>query len=308
MSNSTTWLPSIIALPFLDGYTLRRNMRLHRHPVHVTRRAYPPSFMLVTVMLPWIRVFYLTVKRNLFRFFLSRKPHRSNPSAMARAESHQTTQVVFVPDFTRPNEGQFDDVDNMTDTYTTLDDGTMVRNQAMDPEHGIYLEDMELVDPEAGIPRTIYVSFFTLTKLVVQALAFPFIANLAGSLLAVGAKRSWWLKAALGIPFFVAPATDFGFWKRLFTVPEREAWLLQLPFFEQSALPSFTGTLPDELDPVWYRNLIGGGVYIILKDCLVLMYRYLRKSQRASVHVKDLPFSDGVARELSESRAMRVEP
>lgn len=184
----------------------------------------------------------------------------------------------------------------------------MVRNQAMDPEHGIYLEDMELVDPEAGIPRTIYVSFFTLTKLVVQALAFPFIANLAGSLLAVGAKRSWWLKAALGIPFFVAPATDFGFWKRLFTVPEREAWLLQLPFFEQSALPSFTGTLPDELDPVWYRNLIGGGVYIILKDCLVLMYRYLRKSQRASVHVKDLPFSDGVARELSESRAMRVEP
>lgn len=58
----------------------------------------------------------------------------------------------------------------------------------------------------------------------------------------------------------------------------------------------------DDMDPVWFRNLLGGGMYIVVKDMFVLLYRYLRKQQRQQLRIKDLPFSEGVARELSKAQ------
>lgn len=58
------------------------------------------------------------------------------------------------------------------------------------------------------------------------------------------------------------------------------------------------GVIYDNLDPMWFRNAIGGCVYLVIKDALVLWYRCLRQWQRRRARIRDLPFSEGVAREL----------
>ncbi|PKI85338.1 hypothetical protein MVES_000229 [Malassezia vespertilionis] len=195
-------------------------------------------------------------------------------------------------------DGAFGTLDTL-DTYETLDDGSRVPLIGSG-DQGVYLDELEYgTFDDVDMPRTIYVTYYSLAKLVVQALGFPFIASFAGSILGRFARYSQALRQILGI----APGI----------IPERgcESWInvlwpsVQSTHAVEQYLVDNGAAVYDDLDPIWFRNAIGGGLYIVIKDALVLLYRYLRKQRRGQLHIKDLPFSDGVARELMQNAEPR---
>lgn len=189
---------------------------------------------------------------------------------------------------------------NDDDTYETLDDGTMLLHQDAGQERAVELDDLEEQMFETGhIPPMIYVTYFNVSKLLVQALGFPVVANLSGSLLCTLSRYSRTLFRVLGIAPGVEPVSDVANWAKALAPPVQGTSRLEDSTYTSASQDLFF----DYMDPMWYRNLLGGGLYIVVKDALVLLYRYFQKQQRQQLRIKDMPFSEGIARELQDTEA-----
>ncbi|WFD04918.1 hypothetical protein MVES1_000243 [Malassezia vespertilionis] len=229
------------------------------------------------------------------------RAHNAKQNAGVALDTEGVPRMIIVGEDNQGAElvdGAFGTLDTL-DTYETLDDGSRVPLIGSG-DQGVYLDELEYgTFDDVDMPRTIYVTYYSLAKLVVQALGFPFIASFAGSILGRFARYSQALRQILGI----APGI----------IPERgcESWInvlwpsVQSTHAVEQYLVDNGAAVYDDLDPIWFRNAIGGGLYIVIKDALVLLYRYLRKQRRGQLHIKDLPFSDGVARELMQNAEPR---
>ncbi|WFD27587.1 hypothetical protein MNAN1_002587 [Malassezia nana] len=217
---------------------------------------------------------------------------------LTQLDNGNTRMIVMRND---GGEGEFVETRGDTaDTYETLDDGTLLLHQDIGQEQGVELDDLEEQVFETGsIPPTIYVTYYNISKLLVQALGFPLVVSLSGSLLSTLSKYSGTLSRALGIAPGVEPVSDIAYWAKALASSGQETGR----FDDTNWTASPHDLLFDQLDPIWYRNLLGGGLYIIVKDALVLLYRYLHKWQRQQLRIKDMPFSEGVARELNQNEA-----
>lgn len=293
-ANLTTWLPTLAFMPLTD--TLNPGLvRFRTTPRMFASRGYPPDLMMTALALPWLRIMYLACKRFVYRQLLLPR----HPRPVTRA--NRGSRMVLMGD--QPSFGMLLDSQGASmDTYETLDDGTLahtgLRNDQDDDQ--VLLEDLDLyVMEHQRVPVNIFVTIEGLSKLFVQALGFPLVAHVAGGLLAGLAHYSDVIRRWLGIARGVVPENDLANWFKLL----RSGWMdpgprrLSAAWRDQEA--SF---MLDDLDPVWFRNLLGGGIYIVVKDMFVLLYRYLRKQQRQQLRIKDLPFSEGVARELSKTQ------
>ena len=231
--------------------------------------------------IPWIRVAYFTLKRLIFRAVL--QPPRPPPASRDNDVYLDNTQSG-VPH------------DRQVDTYETLDDGSVVFDD--NDDHGVLIEELQehLLDEDAGIPATIYLSYSGVARFLLGGLVLPFAANAVGSTLGFASRFIPLLAKALGVH-------GTRIWQSSYLPPSQShvdigvspglaistSWSADLP------------SLYDDLDPVWYRNAIGGGIYILLKDTFTLIYRYMQMRTRRSTRIKDLPFSDGVASELIQN-------
>ena len=250
--------------------------------------------MLTALLLPWLRVAYLSLKRFVYQRVLAQ------PGRSVRAQrGNNAMRNPHAADGPEPVA----DTDEEYDTYETLEDGTLMLHEEGIDEHGVLLEDLEQ-EIYASPPRpiTVYVTVYSLSKLIVQALYFPFVVNLAGGLLGRLAMYSTRLRAFLGIAPDVVPTVDLEEWiAALRHRHSTEAFFRQVQARKRAADAMWTedfGVIYDNLDPMWFRNAIGGCVYLVIKDAFVLWYRCLRQWQRRRARIRDLPFSEGVAREL----------
>ena len=110
------------------------------------------------------------------------------------------------------------------DTYETLDDGTLVgtglANDRDDDQ--VLLEDLDLyVMEHQRVPVNIFVTVESLSKLFVQALGFPLVANVAGGFLAGLARYSDVIRRWLGIAPGVVPENDLANWLKIL----RTGWM-----------------------------------------------------------------------------------
>lgn len=296
LANFSTWLPTLLAMPVTQSLASGNDLLMYRYsPRILLSRHYPPNPLVITLFLPWLRVMYLSFKRQLYRYVLlkDRRSRRTN-------QQRQTDNTRMIIMGNQGGEGQIVGArEDHDDTYETLDDGTLLLHQDTNREQGVELDDLEEQLFETGsIPSTIYVTYFNVSKLLVQALGFPFVANLSGNLLCSLSKYSRTLSRILGIAPGVEPTNDIANWVRALVPPTEATRRL-----DKSWTSTSQDVLLDYLDPMWYRNMLGGGLYIIVKDALVLLYRYLQKQQRQQLRIKDMPFSEGVARELHSETA-----
>ena len=310
LANFSAWLPTLVALPISSApMPTRRALMMYKYSAQAMfPRSYPPSPVLTTLLLPWLRVLYIAVKRRVYRHVLSlptsRQRHISAEDTQRRMHGRPPpTRMVIVGDGTAGGH-LVDRVDPQDDTYETLEDGTLAPHGNWQAEQALSLDELEYrVFDETELPETIYVSFYSLSKLVVQSLAFPFISSIMGSILGSAAKYNSNLRGILGIAPGITPQPGCESWISLLWLDRREQ--NNTPSVANGAEPLWVedmSAIYDDLDPVWYRNALGGALYIIIKDSLVLLYRYLRHKQRGRQRIKDLPFSEGVARELLASR------
>lgn len=302
-ANFSTWLPTLAFMPLTNTLMPFSSQPVFlRHPSRfLTSRNYPPDPFLTGLVLPWLRVVYLLCKRFAYRLLLNRNaPRRRLARSAAEAnfsEIYSGRRMVLMNE--QGNTGELIDgtQNGHVDTYETLDDGTLVG--ALHADEEVLLEDLDMyVMDEQRQPSSVIVTVDSISKLLVQSLGFPLITNLAGGLLAGLSYNSSLVGRGLGIAPGIKPEIGVVYWLKLLQRGWREP--RELLFSNKNLMQD--APIFDELDPVWYRNLLGGCLYIIIKDALVLWYQYLRMRQRQQLRIKDQPFTESIARELSATQ------
>lgn len=325
--SAMTWLPTLVAFP-LTSLPLATASAAHGRLFNrylessiTSVRSYPPGPALTALLVPWIRVFYLAIKRKVYRSVLSPFYGGRTGSSSPRNNSNgrrNRRRVVIVGE---------------PDSYLVDGDASLGAEPMPDGTGPAFLQlrannDGRPNTDTAGVEdpvQTVYVSHHSLGRLCLGALTLPFVANLMGRLLARLARYSPFLARFLGIThvqpsssilssFYTTKATPSPT-KSSSATPSPIASLFRghLPLFDGSYSGStenaeatknrpFSERLTmlgyaqryDDLDPVWFRNAVGAGLYILVKDAGSLLYRYLRLSQRGRTSIKDLPFQAGL--------------
>ena len=321
--SAMTWIPTLVAfpitsLPMLSATAAHgRLMDTYVKSSIFNARAYPPGPALTALLVPWIRAFYLALKRRVYRAVLS--PFyggRRSTSTRTTDGRGNRRRVIIVGE---------------SDSYLVDGDAALGAEGTGDGTNGGTMElrwdpPQNAAENDEG-RQVVYVSHRSFGRLCLGALYLPVIANLMGRLLARLARFSPLLARFLGIKsvspastslfssFYTTKATPTSTSKASQS-PSPIAALFrgQLPVVDDAsqeakvtraaagAEESFANRLTllgyspryDDLDPVWFRNAVGAGLYIVLKDASCLLYRYLRLSQRRKTSVKDLPFQAGL--------------
>lgn len=156
--------------------------------------------------------------------------------------------------------------------------------------------------------QTIYVTPQSVGRLCLGALSTPLIANIMGKLLAKLAGWIFWLRRLLGMQ--IKPAVkSFGLSMAAFDHPSSSRSPLARLLSSGSTHLEDTVeeermlfTTYDDLDPVWFRNALGAGLFIVAKDALQLSFRYLRLNHARQgsrrTKIMDRPFEGTMVDEL----------
>ncbi|KAN0065361.1 hypothetical protein ACQY0O_001197 [Thecaphora frezii] len=310
---ATTWIPTVLAYslnPFpaltthwlIGGFTDRSAD---------TKRRYPPGPALLALLLPWIRHAYLALRRRTFRAVLApylRRRHGGNRPATGNATGRRRYRVVIgdAADAEVPRAMTLQDALHNDDDEGDDRDDAANNNNNDDGNNGVDEVDV------GGATRTIVITTRSLGRMCLDALSLPLIANGMGKLLATLARRSRWLARMLGMEPFLRRSdkgvgagvgsmlSSFYTTTSAATASEAASPLTGL-FGGELVRDEWQAMLPsrfDDLDPVWFRNAVGAGIYIVAKDALKLLHVYLKLRQRGKTRVADLPFRPGLVESL----------
>ncbi|GBE87176.1 hypothetical protein BKA93DRAFT_486963 [Sparassis latifolia] len=162
--------------------------------------------------------------------------------------------------------------------------------------------DLEADDPAAAAERTMRITNASLGRFVGGALMLPAISNYMGSILFRLSKYSHTLRRILAIrpsPSGRATAAPLGGWV------SAQPWD-NLNYVKQFGLGArmalnlvCAGTRTwAESDPVWWRNSVGLGIFIVAKDYITLLHLWLAKRELETRRVKSRSFAGVDIREL----------
>ncbi|TCD67138.1 hypothetical protein EIP91_000478 [Steccherinum ochraceum] len=165
---------------------------------------------------------------------------------------------------------------------------------AAPPPEGEEQQDGQGGDPAAVAEQTIRVTSGSLGRFVGGALLIPAISNFMGTLLFRLSKYSTLLRRFLAIrPARASPPADYF-----------AAWFDKHPIGQVNPIKQmglglrmvmnviFGGTkVFAESDPVWWRNYVGLGMFVLGKDCLTLLHLYLTKREIETRRIKSRTFA-----------------
>jgi hypothetical protein len=308
------WLPTVVAFPITHVPFASATLSW-THPYAPTwtwgqprgyikpARIFPPGPALTILLVPWIRVLYLSMKRSITRRVLSpfvRKNSATSEHGSQRRRSGTRRRVIVVGQENHLVDAGLDDVGvDAQGQFREVPPGADAVEDESPIEAG---NDRNGADEdERGYQQTIYVTPQSLGRLCLGALSTPLIANLMGKLLARLAGWSYWLRRLLGMQLLKGTTKSFG----LPTSSGRSTSPLANLFASGSASLDLDESLYstyDDLDPVWFRNALGAGLFIVVKDALQLSFRYLRlnhaKQGSKRTKIADRPFEGSMVEGL----------
>jgi len=146
----------------------------------------------------------------------------------------------------------------------------------------------------------IHVTGSSLGRLIGGALIVPTISSLMGSLLFRLSHSSPLLRRFLAVrPSMMDIPPPLGTWSY------KDNWTKLSPIRQigVAARLVFTVALRGtrtwaECDPVWWRNSLGLGIFVVAKDCIQLLHLWYAKRELATRRVKNKSFDDIDIREL----------
>ncbi|KAJ8469153.1 hypothetical protein ONZ51_g9184 [Trametes cubensis] len=172
------------------------------------------------------------------------------------------------------------------------------RRGAGDAQEG---ED-EPEDPAAAAERTLHVSTSSLGRFIGGALLVPTISKYMGALLYRLSRHSTLLRALLAIRDRPATPAPSPMRFNLFQMPPNgpASTFSQAGRVLATGFNILCGGTPtwNALDPVWWRNAVGLGIFVFTKDCIRLLHLWLTKRELQSRRVKSRPFAGVDIQEL----------
>ncbi|KAH9920890.1 uncharacterized protein BXZ73DRAFT_52026 [Epithele typhae] len=156
-------------------------------------------------------------------------------------------------------------------------------------------DDNDAADAAA---RALRVTNSSIGRFVGGALLLPVVAGRMGALLLRLSRRSAWLRAflAVGVRAAAPPARV-----QLFpSAPGAAPTMAQLSMGLAAGLHVMAGGTPtwNSCEPVWWRNTVGLGLFVVAKDCVRLFHLWLTKREMESRRIKNRNFTGVDIREL----------
>ncbi|BGP19807.1 hypothetical protein JCM10213_003116 [Rhodosporidiobolus nylandii] len=261
---------------------------------------FPPSPTLTVCLLPWLRLFYLRTRAQVFAKVLGRKKkYRGLAGVFEEAAEDEVafaspSRAAGAGAAAEEPEGQQRELVELVATIEVEVEETEV--PAAPPNPATAAAPATAQDP-AALPTSarLRVGLGRLTSLVLGALLFPALSSLAGSALfwlatrRSGAKPFVLLRRALGVGAFVAASRGgsgagggggAAGWLRGFLAP-------------YSGLGGALSAGGKVVDPVWVRNTLGAGIVLLARDAVELTMGVLEQRRRASRRVVERPFVPG---------------
>lgn len=189
-----------------------------------------PTSASTVILIPWVRLLYNACRRRIFRYCLQDRPSSSPPAGVLRITRQNIEDLPQEPQQPGPAQAA----------------------QGQGPIQG------------QQINAALTLSVHVLSRLVVGALLFPFIAAASGSLLLYIARRTGWkkLRSCLGLEsdmlWRAALEMDSG--------PSASTWT-RWAGLGASKLKSSQNSVRD---PIWYRNALGGALFVLIKDTILV--------------------------------------
>ncbi|TFK36527.1 hypothetical protein BDQ12DRAFT_243456 [Crucibulum laeve] len=258
-------------------------------------RSWPPSpVMFGLFVFPVVRIFYRHAFNRLYFWALGTQP-----------AVPQTGRMGF-----QLNEGPFvirirANVQDGAGAPAGVDDVQNGQEAAPPAQVVAEARAAENQDPNAAAvaaaEHLIEVNAASLGRRIGGALLIPAISNLMGTLLFHLSKRSSLLRMFLGVrnrPMgsSLVDTLPFSYKREM----ENANFLKQFSLGLKLATSALWGNsrVWAEQDPVWWRNSIGLGLFVVAKDCIQLLHLYLAKRELESRHVKNRDFAGVDIREL----------
>lgn len=225
---------------------------------------FPPTPALTICIIPWIRAAYLALRRRIFRTILGqRRPSPLASPATPQAVNDQGNgHAAGVPQL--PGEADF------------------VRNQQRMAQVGAAVEGVEAIFNDqigGGNERRIVVTVSSGIRILAESLVFPWAAAGMGSLLLWLAKRQTasgrWLAKLLGVGVAASAAVNNG--SNLLGMANR-----------------FMPPVREYIDPVWWRNALGGALLVLGKDIWSLTRQIMERKRADSRRIENQPFREGL--------------
>lgn len=223
--------------------------------------SYPPSPALTLCIIPWIRAAYMALRRRIFRTILGQsRPTPLATPATPQGLGHENGQAPVAPQL--PGEADF------------------ARNQQRNANGLGAVEGVEaMLNEHVGNERRIVVTVSSGARILAGALVFPWAAAGMGSLLLWLAKRQTasgkWLAKILGVGIAAQAAASNG--SNILGIANR-----------------FMPPVREYIDPIWWRNAIGGALLILGKDAWSLTRQVMERKRADSRRIENQPFREGL--------------
>ncbi|KAH9893983.1 hypothetical protein C8Q73DRAFT_759979 [Cubamyces lactineus] len=257
---------------------------------------WPPTPLMALILFPMIRTFYRRAFDTLTRWVMG---STTDPDAYVRGRVRRIVWAL------NGDEGPIRvrvgaNIERAGGEEAVQGQGAnaaAAQNAARRGEEG---ED-EPEDPAAAAERTLHVSTASLGRFIGGALLVPTISKHMGALLYRLSQHSTLLRAFLAIrdrPAAPAPSPmRFNLFQPL---SNGQGTLGQVGRGLAAGFNILCGGTPtwNTLDPVWWRNAVGLGIFVFTKDCIRLLHLWLTKRELQSRRVKSRPFTGVDIREL----------
>ncbi|KAH9852886.1 hypothetical protein C2E23DRAFT_885258 [Lenzites betulinus] len=288
-SPSTTPAPLLPSLPSLWG--LARGGRPNE-PGFAPALNWPPTPFMVMVFYPFVRAAYRRAFKHLTKYVMG--SHTADTSAAGRIR--RIILALNEPGPLRLRIGaDIDPAQNAAPRPAGA--GANANAAAAAAPNAVNAADAPPDDAAADAERTLHVTTSSLGRFVGGALLLPTIAARMGTLLLHLSQHSALLRAFLAI--------------RPPGAPRALAWVPRAPdasggLVRQVGAGMLTGInvlcggTPtwNSHDPVWWRNSVGLGIFVVTKDCIRLLHLWLMKRELESRRVKSRSFEGVDVKEL----------
>ncbi|KAI0326290.1 hypothetical protein GY45DRAFT_1310686 [Cubamyces sp. BRFM 1775] len=262
---------------------------------------WPPTPLMAIVLFPFIRSFYRRAFDKLTRWVMG---GATDPDAFVRGRVRRIVWALNGDDGPiRVRVGaNIEQAGGAEGAQAQGANGAGARNAAQRGAGDVQEGEDEPEDPAAAAERTLHVSTSSLGRFIGGALLVPTISKCMGALLYRLSQHSPLLRAFLAIrdrsATPVPSPVGFSLFQKL---PNGQGGTLgHIGRTVAAGFNILCGGTPtwNALDPVWWRNAVGLGIFVFTKDCIRLLHLWLTKRELQSRRVKNRPFTGVDIQEL----------